>query len=91
MADGIYYIYKITNKINNKIYIGFTSQNPKKRLLQHFRKAKYGTISPLNNAIRKYGKENFIVETIETNNALIFLHIKTSIQKKFNTIYLYLQ
>ena len=35
-------IYKIKNKINNKIYIGQTIQkNPKNRFNQHIRESKY--------------------------------------------------
>ena len=33
---SIYSIYKITNKINNKVYIGFT-QNIERRMLNHFK------------------------------------------------------
>ena len=29
------YIYKITNKINNKVYIGQTIQKPMERFYQH--------------------------------------------------------
>ena len=66
MANGIYYIYKITNKVNNKIYIGFTSKTPEKRLMEHINTAvnKKGK-SYFHKAIRKYGKSNFIVETLE--------------------------
>ena len=50
-------IYKITNKINQKIYIG-QSSNPEQRFLQHcYKHEKY--ISLINKAILKYGKENF--------------------------------
>ena len=67
MSDGIYYIYKITNKINNKIYIGFTSKNPSIRLTEHISAAK----SPktyLQKAIKKYGRENFIIEEIDKSH-----------------------
>src|SRR5574343_63886 len=54
------YIYKITNKINNKIYIGLTEQkNPKLRWYRHLSNSKLNVKGVLYNAIRKYGKENF--------------------------------
>ena len=51
-------IYKITNSINGKIYIGQTRQALKERFRQHC-KAKTGAISF---SIKKYGKENFCSE-----------------------------
>ena len=60
----MYIIYKLTNIINNKVYIGMTS----KTLLERF----YGHIKSSNNpkfrihkAIHKHGAENFIVEELE--------------------------
>ena len=50
-------IYKITNKINNKSYIGFTSQPIKNRLKQHqYKSSKCPAIS---SAIQKYGWDSF--------------------------------
>lgn len=67
------YIYKITNKLNNKSYIGKTEKtDPTKRWLEHLRdcKREYKNKRPLYNAINKYGKENFSFEILEeTNNA----------------------
>lgn len=55
-------IYKITNNINHKIYIG-QSINPNKRFQQHCSyKSKDNSL--LNKAIQKYGKENFSLEII---------------------------
>lgn len=56
-------IYKITNKINGKIYIGQTIQSLKSRWFDHC-KPSSGCIC-LRNAIQKYGKENFTVEQID--------------------------
>ena len=55
-------IYKITNLINNKIYIGQTIRGIKRRWKDHINKVgcKY-----IHNAITKYGKENFKIEVIE--------------------------
>lgn len=58
-------IYKITNKINGKIYIGQTINTPEYRMQQHFREARsvartnYGIF---HNAILEYGETNFSVE-----------------------------
>ena len=54
------YIYKITNLINNKIYIGLTTRTVEMRWKEHVRGTQY-----IDNAIKEFGKENFIIETIE--------------------------
>jgi len=51
------YIYKTTNLINNRSYIG-------KKKSPNFNKNYYGSGVALRSAIKKYGKENFIVESI---------------------------
>lgn len=62
-------IYKITNLINNKIYIGKTKRDLKTRWLEHCSDAKnyQENNNPLHAAIKKYGKENFIYEIVEDN------------------------
>ncbi len=52
---NIYSIYRITNLINNKLYIGFTSKTIVKRFNNHNNTA-------ISNAINLYGKENFTIE-----------------------------
>lgn len=62
------YIYKVTNKINGKIYIGQTIQSVKDRWYRHCGKSgisKAELNTHFKRAILKYGKENFTVETIE--------------------------
>ena len=58
MAYGV--IYKITNQINGKNYVGQTTRTIKKRFVEH---AKAKTC--LGNAIRKHGKKNFTIEILE--------------------------
>ena len=61
-------IYKITNKTNNKIYIG-QSTNIEKRWGEHKRNAFNSNTHtyhyPLYLAIRKYGLDNFVFEIVE--------------------------
>jgi len=61
-------IYKITNKINNKLYIGLTTMTLKGRWSCHKAEAKIGNKTPLYKAIRKYGEDNFIIEQIDIAN-----------------------
>jgi group I intron endonuclease len=62
--DRIHYLYRITNKINGKIYIGQTVQ-PEKRWTQH--KTSAATDNPkmvISYAIKKYGSNAFQFEVI---------------------------
>ena len=60
------YIYKITNLINQKIYIGQSIHPVEERLARHFQDAISERIDThLARAIRKYGTENFIIEVID--------------------------
>ena len=64
-----YSIYKITNKVNGKIYIGRTKRCTSLRFKEHKNSAKREKGMPgcrvLNNAIRKYGENNFTIEILE--------------------------
>ena len=61
------YIYKITNNINGKIYIGKTNFTIEKRWKEHCNDFKKETLQkrPLYSAMKKYGIENFSVEEVE--------------------------
>jgi len=65
MKTGI--IYKHTNKINGKSYIGLTTRSMEERLKQHLKSAENGDKFKFQRAIRKYGIENFSSEIIENN------------------------
>ena len=66
--DNVVGIYKMTNKINGKIYIG-QSIDIEKRIKEHFWKATntkdVSYNSAIHQAIRKYGQENFTWEVLE--------------------------
>jgi group I intron endonuclease len=57
-------IYKWTNKINGKIYIGQTTKKLEQRTRSHINTANTGSPLPIHNAIRKYGKDSFTVECL---------------------------
>ena len=57
-------VYCITNKINDKKYVGFTSMTIAERMGQHRYRAKAGEKSIIHNAIRKYGWDNFDVSVL---------------------------
>jgi group I intron endonuclease len=60
------YIYKITNTLNNKVYIGETIRTPIERWRQHKNfQSKYYTCPILKQAFIKYGLENFKFEVIQ--------------------------
>lgn len=61
------FIYKITNTINGKSYIGKTEESIDKRWKEHLRDFKRERCKdrPLYRAMNKYGIENFILECLE--------------------------
>lgn len=71
------YCYRITNKINNKKYIGITN-NFENRIRQHQRQK---TDSLIHRAIVKYGEDNFIYEIIASG-----LSIEEAEQLEIETI-----
>lgn len=65
-------IYKITNLINGKIYIGQTTKDVKIRFRQHCSKL----VTAISKAIKKHGKENFTIEIIDSSDNLNDLNTK---------------
>lgn len=65
------YIYKITNLINNKVYIGKTEISILGRWKDHCKAAENPSDKDydlyFHRAIRKYGKDNFTIEEIDTS------------------------
>ena len=61
-------IYIIRNKCNDKVYIGQTTQSVEERFKQHLKPSQIKRFHyKLYRAMDKYGKENFYVETLETD------------------------
>lgn len=60
------FIYKITNKVNNKVYIGQTRYTVESRWRQHKKNFNFEhRQQPLYLAFAKYGLENFDIEQVE--------------------------
>lgn len=81
------YIYKITNLINNKIYIGkTTAENPTRRWTEHKSKANKSPRTPIEFAIKKYGYQNFKFEPILKSNNKNLPKLETKNILKYNTL-----
>ncbi len=79
-------IYKINNKINNKAYIGITTNTMKYRFDEHIYRSENGGKYKIHYAIRKYGKENFDIEMITTaDNKEHALLIESENIKKYDS------
>lgn len=65
------FIYKITNMLNGKAYIGKTYKSVAQRFKEHIREARKSKCAnrPLYRAINKYGVHNFSVTTLEETDA----------------------
>ena len=58
-------VYRITNTINEKAYVGATTRTLGRRWAEHVRRATAGSRCPLHCAIRKYGAGAFRRETLQ--------------------------
>ena len=89
VSMSIYSIYKITNKINGKNYIGYTA-NWLERKKEHIRCAKKGSKFLLHCAIRKYGEDSFEWELIcQSKDSYHLLNeMEPYFIKEYNSFYL---
>lgn len=62
-----YTIYKLTNKITEKSYIGQTTNSVERRFTFHKSSAKRGSRTPIHEVISKYGSDSFKLEIIDEN------------------------
>ena len=83
--------YCIKNNINNKRYIGITIQKIEYRMRCHEKRINEGFSSAFYNAVRKYGKGNFIFDFIKDYTGLItqseLKEIEVDMISKYNTYY----
>lgn len=81
-GDNLYNIYKITNKVNNMIYIGCTTKSVEERFSGHLSAYRHKN-NDLYLAMREYGIDNFIVELVEhgTNDTIRYDREKFYISK----------
>ena len=89
-------VYKVTNKINGKIYIGITKGALNKRWRSHVGSAlKCNSNNHFHNAIRKYGEDNFIVEQIDSahdyeelkEKEKYYISVFNSVDRGYNSTY----
>ncbi len=81
----MFYIYKITNLINNKIYIGKTCRDINTRWNEHCSRAfNQEDNLYLHNAINKYGKNNFNIEEIDSTDNI---NILNQLEQKYIDLY----
>jgi group I intron endonuclease len=81
-------IYKITNSVNGKEYVGCTIYDIKKRIDEHFyRCLKTDCSTKFCNSVRKYGTENFEVNLIEECDLSVIYEREKFYIEKYNTYY----
>ncbi len=59
------YVYKITNTVNNKAYIGISMHEPTQGRIRHHLSGRGNRV--IANAVKKYGKDAFTYEVLEAN------------------------
>lgn len=64
-------IYRLTNTVNQKTYVGLTTQGLERRWKKHCSNARRGSSCHLHNAIRKYGEVAFRREIMETTTVAL--------------------
>jgi hypothetical protein len=80
--EEIHYLYKITNKVNGKLYIGVT-KNPKHRQECHFGKVSQERL--VNKAVSKYGKDNFSFDIICIGEKHYIYNLEIEAIKAYNS------
>lgn len=87
MSGGIVYI--IENLENGKKYIGQTTRELSERFREHCGNSSTSVCPKLRNAIKKYGKDAFVIETLWSNETCTQQELdckEVEFIKKFNTL-----
>lgn len=66
-------LYKITNRINGKMYIGITTRSLEERFAGHLSAMRQGSKFRFHSAIRKYGVDCWVCEILEENDDLDYI------------------
>jgi group I intron endonuclease len=81
------FIYKITNTINNKAYIGITIKTPEERWKGHLKAIKSGKGCPLlRSAVNKHGTDKFKIDTLIICFDDDLYRFEKDYIKKYNTL-----
>lgn len=78
-----FYLYKIVNTKNDKVYIGITAR-PQQRLKEHFSKS--SSCVKLSRAINKHGKENFTLVILCEGSEDYIIDLETKAIKAYGSI-----
>ena len=83
------FVYKITNILTDKKYIGLTTRSLEERFRKHlFDAFDARRKNAIHYALRKYGKKNFVIEAIFESNSLNELNDKENyFIQKYDTLY----
>ena len=79
-------IYKITNNINGKLYIGQTIYPLSYRYTNHLSDARNGRGYAMASAIRKYGQNNFKIELVEECDEDQLNDLEVKYIKQYNSV-----
>ncbi len=79
----VYFLYKIVNTLNSKIYVGATV-NPYKRWYGHT--TKNSACLKLRHAMNKHGRENFKLEILCVGDKEYILELEKKLIESFDTI-----
>lgn len=80
-------VYKITNVVNDKCYIGVTKTSLSKRMSSHKSEANAGDNAEIYKAMRLYGIINFISETLEECSEDVMFERGQFYIQKYDSIY----
>jgi len=82
--NDVAFLYKITNTINEMVYIGVT-KNPKNRMNAHAC-SKTPTKSIIKNAMQKYGRDKFALQVLAMGTQKYCYELERKAIESFNTL-----